>query len=163
MRKRHYISMAIVFAGLLVSAWILLHPRQLPEEECSDTYRRYEDVEGVAASFIKGFPVNDTLSLDVTTLQATDSAGWERLQEDFHIRRLSELPEIVQRWLNEGKDMVGVHLAPKSDPTLPTDTTNALNNNVVAVSRLYKTISIFYTETESEQKAVSNSNHEKSF
>lgn len=163
MKRRHYLFLAIILVGLAFSAWFLTHPRQLPEEECSDTYRRYKDVEGVAASFIKGFPVNDTLRLDVTTLQATDSAGWERLLEDFHIRRSSELPEIVQRWLNEGKDMVGVHLAPKSDPTLPTDTTNALNNNVVAVSRLYHTISIFYTETESEQKAVSNSNHEKSF
>ena len=163
MKKRHYIALAIVLAGVAACAWIILHPRQLPVEECGDVFRRYKDVEGVAASFIKGFPVNDTLRLDVTTLQARDSAGWERLLEDFHIQRLSELPEIVQRWLNEGKDMVGVHLAPKSDPTLPTDTTNALNNNVVAVSRLYHTISIFYTETESEQKAVSNSNHEKSF
>lgn len=160
MRKRHYISMAIVFAGLLVSAWILLHPRQLPEEECSDTYRRYKDVEGVAASFIKGFPVNDTLCLDVTTLQATDSGGWERLKEDFHV---SQLPEIFLRRIEEGKDIVIVRFAPKSDPTLPTDTTNALNNNVVAISQLYHTISIFYTATESEQKAVSNSNHEKSF
>ena len=163
MKKRHYIALAIVLAGVAACAWIILHPRQLPVEECGDVFRRYKDVEGVAASFIKGFPVNDTLRLDVTTLQARDSAGWERLLEDFHIRRSSELPEIVQRWLNEGKDMVGVHLAPKSDPTLPTDTTNALNNNVVAVSRLYHTISIFYTETESEQKAVSNNNHEKSF
>ena len=111
MKKRHYIALAIVLAGVAACAWIILHPRQLPVEECSDVFQRYKDVEGVAASFIKGFPVNDTLRLDVTTLQATDSAGWERLLEDFHIRRSSELPEIVQRWLNEGKDMVGVHLA----------------------------------------------------
>ena len=153
MRKRHYISMAIVFAGLLVSAWILLHPRQLPEEECSDTYHRYKDVEGVAASFIKGFPVNDTLSLDVTTLQATDSAGWERLKKDFHI---APAPEFFQRKIEQGEDMVSVRRASKNDPTLPIDTTDYNNNNVVAISRLYRTVSIFNTNTEAEQDAVSN-------
>ena len=145
--------MAIVFAGLLVSAWILLHPRQLPEEECSDTYRRYKDVEGVAASFIKGFPVNDTLSLDVTTLQATDSAGWERLKKDFHI---APAPEFFQRKIEQGEDMVSVRRASKNGPTLPIDTTDYNNNNVVAISRLYRTVSIFNTNTEAEQDAVSN-------
>ena len=153
MRKRHYISIAIVFAGLLVSAWILLHPRQLPEEECSDTYRRYKDVEGVAASFIKGFPVNDTLSLDVTTLQATDSAGWERLRKDFHI---APAPEFFQRKIEQGEDMVSVRRASKNGPTLPIDTTDYNNNNVVVISRLYRTVSIFNTNTEAEQDAVSN-------
>ena len=158
MKKRHYIALAIVLAGVAACAWIILHPRQLPVEECSDVFQRCKDVDGVDASFMKDFPVNDTLRLDVTTLQARDSAGWEQLKKDFH---LPELPDMLQKHIAQGRDLVGVRLSPKYNPTLPMDTTHVLKNNVVAISRLYKTISIFHTETKDEQRAVSSSNHEK--
>ena len=53
--------------------------------EPSDLYRRYEHADGISAAFVKDYRVNDTLTLDVTLLQATDSAGWQQLIEDFEI------------------------------------------------------------------------------
>ena len=152
MKKHHYIVLAIVLVGLAVSASFFLFPRQLPLEECSAEFLCYKDVDGIDASFIKDFPVNDTLRLDVTTLQATDSAGWERLKRDFHIATLADHTQY--RIDSLGKDIVSVKLVPKRDPTLPMDTTRLLNNNVLAVSRLHRTISIFRVSTESEMNAI---------
>ena len=83
MKKRHYILLAIVAVGLLVCAAVALRPRQLPLEECSQLYRDYAHNPHVTVAFIKDFPVNDTLRVDVTTLQATDSTGWHSLMLYF--------------------------------------------------------------------------------
>ena len=55
--------------------------RTLPESQCSEVYRRYAHVPGVEAAFVKGFPINDTVAVDVTLLRATDSAGWAYLMK----------------------------------------------------------------------------------
>ena len=151
MKKHHYITLAIVLVGLAVSASFFLFPRQLSPEECSAEFLRYKDVEGIDASFVKDFPVNDTLAVDVTTLQATDSVGWETLKKDFHA---FPLPENNQKKIDQGIDVISIHLAPKTDPTLPMDTTDLLNNNVVAISRLHQTVSIFNVTTKAEMDAV---------
>lgn len=151
MKKHHYITLAIVLVGLAVSASFFLFPRQLSPEECSAEFLRYKDVDGIDASFVKDFPVDDTLAVDVTTLQATDSVGWETLKKDFHA---FPLPENNQKKIDQGIDVISIHLAPKTDPTLPMDTTDLLNNNVVAISRLHQTVSIFNVTTRAEMDAV---------
>ncbi len=83
MRKRHYIILAIVAVGLLVCAAVVLRPRQLPPEECSLLYRDYAHNPHVTVAFIKDFPVNDTLRVDVTTLQADSDSAWCALLRDF--------------------------------------------------------------------------------
>lgn len=40
----------------------------VPMRQVSDLYRRYEHADGIAASYIHNYPVNDTLTLDVTLL-----------------------------------------------------------------------------------------------
>lgn len=157
MKKRHYITLAIVLLGLAASASCFLFPRQLPLEECSAELQHYHGVEGIRASFIKDFPINDTLSVDVTTLQATDSASWETLKNDFHV---PPLPELSQLHVSQGMDIVQIKIVPKNDPTLNMDTTNLLNNNVLAISSLHRTISLFYTTTEPEMDAVMHSQFE---
>ena len=140
----------LAVGGVAVWRW---WPRLFPSGEVGELYRRYESSEHVRASYIRGFRVNDTLRLDVTTLQARDSVGWERLKEDFHI---PPAPEFYQRRIEQGKDLVSVRLAPKGAPSLPADTVDVSNNNVMAISRLHRTVSIFYTQTEAEQKAICN-------
>ncbi|MBR4506765.1 MAG: hypothetical protein IKP21_08325, partial [Bacteroidales bacterium] len=68
-------AVAVLGGTLVLRLW----PRSLPPEECSELYRAYMDTPGVDATFIRGFQVNDTVSVDVTLLQTTDSAGWATL------------------------------------------------------------------------------------
>ena len=152
MKKRHYISLAILLAGFLASAAVLRHPRQLSLEECSPEYLRYKDAPGIRASFVKNFPINDTLAVNVLLLQATDSVGWETLTTDFRIPSLPE--ESTRQKIEQGKDVIGIHLALKGNPSLPMDTVNLLNNNIIAVSRLHKTVSVFYQSSEPVMNAI---------
>lgn len=133
-----------------VAAW-RWWPRLFPSGEVGELYRRYESSEHVRASYIRGFRVNDTLRLDVTTLQARDSVGWERLKEDFHIPPLTAMS---QGKVESGIDIISLRNVPKTDPSLPADTVDVSNNNVMAISRLHHTVSIFYTRTEAEQTAI---------
>ena len=87
MRKR---SICIIFALVVVTAILVglavrYVPSVVPYWQCSEVYKRYKDVEGIKASYVKNFPLNDTLTIGVTLLEATDSAGWEVLQRDFEL------------------------------------------------------------------------------
>lgn len=156
MKKHHYIVLAIVLVGLAVSASFFLFPRQLPLEECSAEFLCYKDVDGIDASFLKDFPVNDTLRLDVTTLQATDSAGWERLKRDFHI--VDPSPEALEM-IARSNCSVGVRLTPKNDVGGPYDTINPDNNYVIAVDNINHAVGIFYTRNEKEIDEVMHFNY----
>jgi hypothetical protein len=151
MNKRRVISVAVC---LVVAALVLVvkyHPRTVPVEECSQIYRDYADNPHIAVAFIKDIPVNDTLRVDVTTLQATDSLGWETLKNEFHIISLSDN---IQRKIEQGIDRVSTRIVSKTDPTLPMDTSELLNNNVIAISRLHRTVSVFYIKAEAEIDAI---------
>ena len=127
----------------------------VPRMGGSDLYRRYEGNPHLDVTYLRNFPVNDTLAVDVTLLQARDDEGWDTLRADF---RIPELPDHVQKRIAEGKDLTGVRLVPKSDPTLPMDTVDITRNNVLGFSPLKRTVAIFNTETESQIDATMNYN-----
>lgn len=153
MKRRWTITLLAIPVAVLVAMLLTYRHHTVPLEQCSDLYRRYAADEHLNVAFLQGFRINDTLRLDVTTLQARDSAGWILLKEDFNI---PELPELFRRKIERGEDKVSVRRAPRNAPNMPIDTTNYNNNVVVAISRLHQTVSIFHTKTESEQDAVSN-------
>ncbi len=144
------VALCLLAAGL--SLWL---PREAAARRVSDLYRRYEPNPHLSVAFIEGFKVNDTLAVDVTTVTALDDEGWDILRADF---RIPELPDHIQKRIEEGKDLTGVRLVPKSDPTLPMDTVDITRNNVLGISILKRTIAIFNTETESQINATMNYN-----
>ncbi len=84
----------------------------VPYWQSSEVYKKYKDVEGIRASYVKDFRVNDTMTVAVTLLEATDSAGWERLMERFGapddmIETVKSNPEARKAW---------VRMAPKGHP-----------------------------------------------
>ena len=141
------VGVALVVA---VAVGGLLWPWLLPGARVSDPYRRYEDNPHLDVTFLRNFPVNDTLAVDVTLLQALDDEGWDTLRADF---KIEPLPDFLQSKIAEGEDIVSVFLAPKGDPSLPMDTTDLLNNNVVGISQLKHTVCVFDTESEAQQDA----------
>ena len=140
------VALCLVAAGL--SLWL---PREAAARRVSDLYRRYEPNPHLSVAFIEGFKVNDTLSVDVTTVTALDDEGWDTLRADF---RIPELPPLFQQKIEEGKDMLSLRFVSKTDPSHTMDSVDMLNNNVIAISRLKRTICIFYTSTIAEQQSV---------
>lgn len=101
MNKRTCITLAIIAVGLAVCAGFFLFPRQLTPEECGALYQRYKDAEGIDASFIKDFPVNDTLTTDALLLEAATDSAWCALMADFGMPK-----SLIDRYTFDKKSLV---------------------------------------------------------
>ena len=147
------IFLAIVLVALAVRLW----PRTVPFDQCSDVYKRYAAVDGVVATFIKDYKVNDTVFVDVTLLEATDSVGWVTLKKDFDIPNPS--PDFQQR-IDTGKNLIYTKKAPKS--TVTDTSQNSYPNDWLAISHLNRSLIVFHTKNNDEVHAVIFHNFEKS-
>ena len=171
------VCLLIVLGTLTVKLW----PRTVPFDQCSEIYKKYANVEKVTASFIKDFKVNDTVFVDVTLLEATDSMGWATLKKDFEIPNPS--PDFQQR-IDSGKDLIYTKKIPKvtvadslkkSHPNVSSQSREDDNlhssrgaenvtygNDWLAISHLNHIIIVFHTKNEDEVHAVIFRNFEKS-
>lgn len=158
MRPKQLILPSIIFfAIVLVALAVRLWPRTIPFDQCSDVYKRYAAVDGVDATFIKDYKVNDSVFVDVTLLEATDSAGWATLKKDFEVPDPS--PDF-QQFIDSGEDLIYVKLIPK---TTASDTIfNPYPNDVLAISHLKRTLTIFHIKNDVEKHAVKYYNFDKS-
>ena len=50
-----------------------------PQGEVSEYYTRYAGAEGINTAYVRDYRINDTLLLDVTVLEVTDSARWDQV------------------------------------------------------------------------------------
>ncbi len=149
MKKNWYITI-LVSLLLLAGGWFVISwPRTVPLERCSEIYRIYADKPSIKASYIKDFPVNDTLILDVTLLQATDSNAWAMLFKDFE---LVIDPALMQR-INDGKDLITIKEIPKNHQP-PNDSSDIYPNDMAAFSHQTRTITIFHFKTQAEKYAI---------
>lgn len=64
-----------------------------PQGEASEYYTRYAGADGINAAFVKDYRINDTLRLDVTLLEVTDSAVWDPVCAELGLMTTAQLPE----------------------------------------------------------------------
>lgn len=138
------VCLLILGGGALILGW----PRTVPFEQCSEIYQKYANEEDIKASFIKDFKVNDTVFVDVTLLEATDSVGWNILKKDFEV---PNLPLELQQLVDSGKDLVFTKMI--SEPAA---------SHLLAISYLTKTLTVFHIENDAEKHAVKYHNFDKS-
>ncbi len=69
---------ALALAALAV--WRLTGPHGVGE-----LYKRYSGQEGVRVGFVKNYPFDDSTKVDVTTVEALDTAGWSWMQAEFDL------------------------------------------------------------------------------
>ncbi|MBQ9587526.1 MAG: hypothetical protein IJR26_06690 [Bacteroidales bacterium] len=157
-KKRFWLIIAILALVEALVCYIAIQWKYIfPSNEVSEIYARYEKVEGIDVSFVKDYKVNDTVFVDVTLLEATDSVGWATLKKDFEIPNPS--PDFQQR-IDSGKNMIGVKIIPKS---IAVDTTSKeYPNNLLAISYLNHTLTIFHIKNDVEKHAVKYHNFDKS-
>ena len=157
-KKRFWLIVAIL---ALIEAVILCLALQwkyiFPSKEVSDLYTRYENVDGIAASFIKDYKVNDTVYVDVTILEANDSASWVSLKNDFEVPNPS--PDF-QQFIDNGKDLISVKIIPKS--TAVDTSSNEYPNNLLAISHMNRTLTVFHIKNKEELNVVRHYNYDKS-
>ena len=152
MRRRFLIFclLAVLVVGA-VTAWHY-RARLFPQGEVSALFLRYEHQPGIEADFIKNYRLNDSTAVDVTYLTATDSAGWNRLKEDFNIHEL--LPIAVDE-INQGGKAVTLKLILKDCPGQPSDTV-ITNNDAAAVCREQQSVCVFHIISEKQYDDIVN-------
>ena len=112
MKRTSIVTLCLCVFVAVVMVVAVCMQRVVPYWQCSEVYKKYSRVEGVRATYVKDFRVNDTLTVGVTLLEATDSAGWEYLLNAFGEPR--EVSEVVEESTKQVK--VWARLAPKVYP-----------------------------------------------
>lgn len=141
---RFWVIIVLAMTGMLAAGAAIGGGRELPLSQCSDLYRQYADRPGIDATCLHNFPLDDTLTIDVTILQATDSLGWETLKKDFNVKDFP--PEVLSM---TDSTSVSFKYAPKGDYSLPQDTV-LLNNDVIVFSRHKHEILVFDIQNETQ-------------
>lgn len=151
MKRAWLITIIICLVILGGGAAVLLLPQVVPFDQCSDVYKRYADMDGVDATFIKDYKVNDSIRVNVTLLQATDSVSWNIIAKDLKVPPPPAIPDeykglflqsnsfgyfIVKNKTNEDKQM------------------HDKRKDICTFSREKATICIFHTCNETQIDAI---------
>lgn len=146
-RKRLFtilVCLCIVVGGILA----VVAPRIVPFWQTSDIYQKYAYAEGIAATFVRDFPLYDSTLVDVTLLEAADSSHWGRLLADFRSRD-TDSP-------SDGRDSIRkikVYFVPRKDASLPMDTC-LLNNDLVVISFSSRQLAVFHVKSYRQIESV---------
>ena len=107
-------------------------------------------MDGVDATFIKDYKVNDSVVVSATLLETSDTCMWEKLCEDIHVPSITKIPE-------EFKDMFfsekTFEYIVKKDSTF-VDRKDTYLKNLYVYSRKNMTICVFHSLTEEQYDAI---------
>lgn len=120
--KRLWIITALLLVLLLggITVWRLL-PQ--PPRNVSDLYTECAMQDGVRAGYIENFRFDDSTLVDVTTVEALDSTGWEWMQQRFDLPPIDSLrsdnavgdgPVMYTARLEDGNDFLFLSYATRS-------------------------------------------------
>jgi hypothetical protein len=146
------ILIVVVILGGASIFWYM--QRTVPYWQCSEVYKRYKDVEGVRATYVKDYRVNDTLTVGVTLLEATTDSGWAKLVSKFNVPM--EMVELAKS--NPDID-IWVGQALKDRPEVLCDVSElneeeAQELEIMTISMQMHTICIFHTCNKQERDAI---------
>ena len=162
--RKYRIINSLVFVAVAVGILVFRYlPPTVAYWRSSEVYKRYSRVEGVRATYVKDFRVNDTLTIGVTLLEATDSAGWAYLVRAFDISQ-----EKLSVFEQAGMDIF-VWQALRDNPEKQAATkgdsrdTSLTCNDVVTCACSIKgnKICVFHTQSKDEMVAIDNYNYDK--
>ena len=113
----------VIVVGLATAAlggaalWNICSHRVV-KSELSEVYNRYKDRSDLRVAFVKDYRVDDSTTVDVTTLTAKDSAGWDNLMREMN--RPESLIELMRKAVDEGRYNVTGYYCEVEHPELTT-------------------------------------------
>ena len=148
--KHSWIIVTLCSLLIIAGACLMLMPRTVPIDQCSDVYRQYQGQEGLEVSFVKQYRVNDTTAVDVTLIHATTDSAWVSLCEEFIP---DEYPYEFKEPLLYGQ-AVSQWTVSKTAPQIKVDISSQNNYNLLVLSSKIKSVCIFHTENIEETLAI---------
>ena len=147
MKRTDYITLLICLLAVGVALVVIRCPRTVPWEQCSEVYKKYSQMDGINAAYIKDYRINDTLTIGVTLLEATTDSGWATLQEDFEVPAIQEYKEYYY-----DSNKVSLKQYTKSVPLYSDGDT--LINDLITISYYKHTIGHFVIQSEEQKRAI---------
>ncbi len=145
---------ALLVAAAVLAVGVAVWRYTAPQRHVSDLYLRYENADGIAASYIHNYHVNDTIRIDVTLLEATTDSAWQALCTDF------ALSDIVEELKEVAPSAVFSRQVSRHDysQVVLGDSPDA---EILAISCDSKTFAVFHTRNAAEMHAVFCYNYEE--
>lgn len=126
--------------------------------EGSELYERYKKMPGVRVGFIKDFPLNDSLTCDVTTFEALTDEGWQLMLDSLGLQRTSVLDSIgrSEAWPGEISDNASIYWQSKRFHPEVRGGSKVLGDSVDCnfTSLYYRWMGVFHTTTTEGRSAV---------
>ena len=117
--KRNWPYYIIAFCLALLTVYVLHNSgRIFPSGEVGEVYRRYCNRDDIRVEFFKDFRIDDSITVDVTTLTAKDSASWESLMREMN--KPESLIELMRKAVDEGRYNVTGYYCEVEHPELTT-------------------------------------------
>ena len=135
----------VIVVGLATAAlggaalWNICSHRVV-KSELSEVYNRYKDRDDLRVAFVKEYRIDDSTTVDVTTLTAKDSAGWESLMREMN--KPESLIELMRKAVDEGRYNVTGYYCEVEHPELTTPYKEG-NSWYVILNPTEKTIYIY--------------------
>ena len=144
----------LAIASILVVVAVKYRPRVLTPDQCSEVYRRYKDRDGLSVAFVKDYSIGDSITVDVTTIEAKDSASWESLLRGMNVTEesINENKKLVL----EGKHTASTRLSAKGYPEkrVSIDTTTSVD--LVFISYNEKCVYVFDVNSIDQALAIAD-------
>lgn len=135
---------ALLLADIVVMVGQCAPKSPLNPSEVSEVYSKYVGMDGLDVTFLKDYPLSDSVAVDVTLIEATTDSAWAVLYYDFN---LSCFP--VKHNLKDDTHTVAFGYAPHNNYRSPQDSI-LVNNDFIVVYFFKHTISVFNIESESQ-------------
>lgn len=146
----------ILAVALGVITLIYRWHRIFPTHEVSEIYSRYAKEEGIDAAFVKDYRVNDSVTVDVTVLEATTDSAWAVLKREYNIPE----PTTEEKTnMEKGSPCIAFCGLHKKDERAKYTNENTL---VVAIYN-DRTIYVFYSKTKEQKDNLMDMFFEKYF
>ncbi len=148
-RPLFVVLLCLLLAGGVVLALIPCSPMPW---QCSKLYWQYRGQEGIEASYVRDYPIDDTTLVDVTLLRATTDSAWVSLGSNtipycYLENEISSklYGNNITQWIASRDDI--------RFTVVPTDTTSY---NYVLLSAKAKAILVFHTENITQVSLIFN-------
>ena len=150
--KRIPWTVVILVCLLLIGMGLLtmLSTRYPMPWQCSKTYWQYRGQDGIKASYVCDYQVDDTTLVDVTLLQATTDSVWVSLCHEFIP---SEYPDALKEGVIHGISVTDWGVS-DDDPHIHVNPSDVVDCDLLVVSPPMMTICIFHTENNAQRDAI---------
>lgn len=150
MKKRWITIVLVPVVIVCILAAVKFWPRTVPLEDCSPVYRHYAEQEGVDASYVCQYQVDDTTFVDVTLLHATTDSAWVSLCLEFIS---PEYPDAFKEGVIHGNSVTHWGVS-DDDPHILVTPSVVVDCDLLVISPPMMTICIFHTENETQRNAI---------